>query len=87
MPKSVFTEEYAALLATLVSARKAAHMTQAELSARIGRPQPFISYVERGERRVDVVEFYAIALALGRDPIDLFTEVVGKFAKGGNPSV
>lgn len=87
MPKSVFTDEYAALLATLVSARKAAGMTQAELSARLGRPQPFISYVERGERRVDVVEFYAIALALGHDPIDLFSEVVGKFPKSGQPRV
>jgi transcriptional regulator with XRE-family HTH domain len=87
MPKSVFTEEYAALLATLVSARKAAQMTQAELSARIGRPQPFISYVERGERRVDVVEFYAIALALGRDPIELFAEVVRQFPNNGRPQV
>jgi transcriptional regulator with XRE-family HTH domain len=87
MPKSVFTDEYAALLATLVSARKAAGLTQAELSARLGRPQPFVSYVERGERRVYVVEFYAIALALGLDPVGLFAEAVSQFPNLEPPMV
>jgi transcriptional regulator with XRE-family HTH domain len=87
MPKSVFTAEYAALLATLVSARKAAGLTQVELSAKLGRPQPFVSYAERGERRIDVVEFYAIALALGRDPVELFTEAVSQFTNAKPPQV
>jgi transcriptional regulator with XRE-family HTH domain len=87
MPKSVFTDEYAALLETLISARRAAGLTQVELSAKLGRPQPFVSYVEHGERRVDIVEFYAIALALGRDPLELFAQVVSQFPKAGPPKV
>lgn len=43
----------------LIEARTRAGVTQVELAARLGRHQPFISFVERGERRVDVIEFYA----------------------------
>jgi hypothetical protein len=43
--------------------------------------QPFISYVESGERRLDVIEFYAIVMALGLEPIELFTRIVAKLPK------
>lgn len=78
MPRSVFTDAYAVLLDVLVDARKRAGLTQVELSERLGKPQPFISKVERGVRRIDVIEFYAIARALKVDPIVLFTKVARK---------
>lgn len=62
----------------LIEARTRAGVTQVELAARLGRPQPFISFVERGERRVDVIEFYAIMKALGTDPEDKFRELIAK---------
>jgi hypothetical protein len=37
-----------------------------------------VAKYERGERRVDVLEFIQIAHALERDPVQLFTEVVAK---------
>jgi len=33
------------------------HVTQRELASRLGKPQSFVSEYERGQRRVDVVEF------------------------------
>lgn len=78
MPKSVFTAHYALLLDLLTQARKDAGMSQVELAQKLGRPQPFISYIERGERRVDVIEFYAIMKALGADPERGFSELVRK---------
>lgn len=42
-------------------------LTQAELSARLGKPQSFVSKYERGERRLDVVEFVEIARELSLD--------------------
>lgn len=78
VPKSVFTDAYAAFLDVLVAARKEARVTQVELAARLGRPQPFVSYIESGERRVDVIEFYAISRALGHDPSALFARVVSQ---------
>jgi hypothetical protein len=44
-----------------------------------GRPQSFIAKYEGGERRIDVIEFIAIARALGADPVKDF--VNGKPAK------
>lgn len=81
MPKSVFTDAYASLLDVLVALRKKEGLTQVELSRRLGKPQPFISYVERGERRVDVIEFYAIVRALGADPVEVFERLVRKLPK------
>ena len=76
MPKSVFTDAYASLLRVLIGARRGAHVTQVQLAERLGRPQNFVSYYERGIRRVDVIEFYAVARALGLDPVALFAKVV-----------
>ena len=76
MPRSAFTEAYAVLLKTVVAARREAGLTQVELSERLNRPQPFISKVERGVRRIDVIEFYAIARALNADPVALFSKVI-----------
>lgn len=78
MPKSVFTDAYRELLDLLVETRKTAGVTQVELAERLGRPQPFISYFERGERRVDVIEFVAIARALGIEPPVLFAKLVAR---------
>lgn len=53
----------------LIEARKAADLTQAEVSKRLGQPQSFVSKYERGERRLDVIEFARVARALEIDPI------------------
>jgi transcriptional regulator with XRE-family HTH domain len=62
-------QQYKSLRRLLVEARKAAGLTQAELAGRLNRPQSFVSKYERGERRLDVVEFRDVAHALGADPI------------------
>jgi len=75
MPRSVFTEAYASVVAALVALRKEKRVSQVELGKRIGRTQQFVSYVEHCERRIDVVEFYVIARALGADPATLFSQL------------
>ena len=71
MTKSVFSDRYALFLATIVQARKEAGLTQSELASRLGKPQSYISKAERGERRIDVVEFIDLSQALGEDPPEL----------------
>lgn len=75
MPRSQFSEAYRSFLEVLVSARKGAGLTQTELADRLGRRQGFVSIVETGVRRVDLIEFCAIAKAIGRDPVELFSRV------------
>lgn len=72
MTKSVFSEAYRALLESLRGARERAGISQTELARRLGKSQQFVSYVELGVRRVDVIEFCAIMRALGADPGEAF---------------
>ncbi|MEQ1782535.1 MAG: helix-turn-helix transcriptional regulator [Hyphomonadaceae bacterium] len=81
MPRSVFTQSYKSLLEVLVDMRKASGVTQVELAKRLGKPQPWVSLYERGVRRIDVIEFVAIAKALGVKPEKMFERVLAKMPK------
>jgi|APMI01.1.fsa_nt_gi transcriptional regulator with XRE-family HTH domain len=72
MGRSVHTPAYKALLETLIAAREEAGLTQVELAARLGTTQSFISKCERGERRIDVVEFVEFVTAMGAEPDAVF---------------
>jgi transcriptional regulator with XRE-family HTH domain len=69
--KSVHSPDQAAFCELMVGARKAAGLTQHALALRLKKPQSFIAKYEGGERRLDVVEFIAVARALGADPLKL----------------
>lgn len=66
--KSVFTGDYKGFRLLLIEARNSAGLTQIDLARKLGRPQSFVSKYERGERRLDVIEFLEVAYALGIDP-------------------
>ncbi len=76
MQKSLKSPEYARLIATLVAVRKGAGIRQQALAKKLGRPQSFIAKYEGGERRIDIIEFVAIARALGADPVKLLRDFV-----------
>jgi transcriptional regulator with XRE-family HTH domain len=75
MTRSVFSPAYAALRDGLVSARLTKGITQVELAELLGRPQSFVSKIERGERRLDLVELVEITEALGVRAEDLVAAV------------
>lgn len=77
MPSSIFTQRHQEFIAFIASVRKAAEITQVELAERLGKPQSFVSKVERGERRLDVIEFCQVAEALGHKPANLLREFLG----------
>lgn len=64
MEKSLFTEDYAALLGHLRAVREQAGVSQVEIADRLGTGQSLISKCERGERRLDVLELRRWVLAL-----------------------
>ena len=65
MEKSIHSHEYSVLLSQLKGVRESRNVTQLELAARLNTSQSFISKLERGERRIDVVELKSICEALG----------------------
>jgi len=76
--KSVHSPEQQLLRELLVEARDKAGLTQQKLAKRIGTHQSFVAKYEGGERRLDVIEFIAIARAIGADPLRLLRGLLRK---------
>lgn len=76
MPKTVFSGAHQHLVDLLVEARHKQNLSQTELANLIGKNQKFISLIERGQRRVDVLEFYVLAKGLGLDPLRLYRDLI-----------
>lgn len=74
MPKTIYKPEHAALLTLLKKHRKAAGLTQVQCSKALGRPQSFMSDVESGTRRLDIVQLRDLCEVLGIGLQDLIAE-------------
>jgi len=75
MVDSVHSSRYRLLCEILVEARKARKLSQAALAEQIGRVQTFVSKYERGERRLDLVEFIDVAAALELDAVRILRQL------------
>jgi transcriptional regulator with XRE-family HTH domain len=80
--KSLFKKEYKVLLEQLYRLRLGSGLRQADLADKLKVPQSFISKIESGERRIDLVELRAICKALGSD-IKEFTQEFEKALNEG----
>ncbi|WP_150495170.1 helix-turn-helix domain-containing protein [Roseibium aquae] len=60
----------------MINARKRSGLTQQDVADRLGKPQSYVAKVEGGERRLDVVEFVALAKAIGENPTELFDRLL-----------
>lgn len=69
---------YEALQKALIEARHAAGLTQSEVADRLSKPQSFMSKLEQGERRLDVIEFIEICRALNADPVAVLSKIIGR---------
>ena len=71
MPKSIYGTEYKKVVENLRKARIGAGLRQEDVAQKLGKPQSYISKIERGERRIDVVELKAFA-RLYKKSLDFF---------------
>lgn len=71
MPKSIYRAEYKKVVDNLRKARKEAGLKQEDVAQKLDKPQSYISKIERGERRLDVIELKAFA-RLYKKPLDYF---------------
>lgn len=72
MAGAIYSEAQESVARAFAKTRKTAGMKQADLANAIGKHQSYISDIERGQRRVDVLELYAIAVAMSLRPIELY---------------
>lgn len=82
MDKKKIKKGQIALTKTLYSLRIGAGLKQTDLADILGTPQSFVSKIETGERRLDLVELKAVVEAMGAT----LTEFVIEFEKNMNES-
>jgi transcriptional regulator with XRE-family HTH domain len=75
MAKAKFSPAYKKLCEMLVAARKKAGLHQADVAKALGVHQSFVSKIESGERRLDVVEFLRVAKLIKADPVAILRMV------------
>ncbi len=73
MKKLRFSAKYKRLLKTLRAVRQEASLTQEEVAKHFEAHASFISKIESGERRIDVVELAELCRLLGVKLTDLLT--------------
>ncbi|WP_396594829.1 helix-turn-helix domain-containing protein [Brevundimonas sp. R86498] len=81
MTSTLHDANYRAFVTHLAALRTRLGVTQTDLAQRLGKPQSFVSKMERFERRIDPEEFRTIAVALGADPALEFTTVVSQIQR------
>ncbi len=64
----IATKQHDFLVAFLRAQRKAAGLRQADVAKLLGEKQQWVALIEAGQRRITVIEFLALARAIGFDP-------------------
>lgn len=64
----VISPEYRAAIDAIRTVRQEHGLSQRELARRLGKPPSFVNKIEQLERRLDILEFVAFALALEMEP-------------------
>ena len=78
--KAKLAPELVVLGEVLVRAREERGLKQSDVAARLGLPASYMSKVENGTRRLDVIEFVRIAQAIGTDPAKIIDDLERELA-------
>ena len=73
--KTKLADELLILGQVLVRARERAGFKQADVAARLGLPASYLSKIENGTRRLDVIELMQIAEAMNVDAAEIVREL------------
>jgi transcriptional regulator with XRE-family HTH domain len=85
MTRSTHYPRYQLFLDALGKARRDAGVTQTELADRVGNRQVFISKLERGDRRMDVVDLFEYCEAAGIEFLPFVKDLKARFEANGRP--
>ena len=75
MSKSLHTRRYTVMRDILRRSRVASGFTQREMADKLSKPQSYISKIESGERRIDLIELIDFAEAASIDLNDILKQI------------
>lgn len=76
--KTIHAKEYHIVISLLRELRERKQLTQKALADKIGSDQTFISKIEIGERRLDIIELKYICEALEIELVEFIIEIETK---------
>ena len=71
MKKAIYSKEQKILISKLKKAREEAGLDQTQAAQLLGTTQSYISKLESGQRRLDVIQLKEIAKIYKKKPVDL----------------
>lgn len=76
MEKTLRSKGNEALVELIKNKRKESGLTQTQVAKAFGQRQTWLSHLESGERRIDVVEFVKLSEVLGFSAVDELRKLV-----------
>lgn len=73
MDKAIYTKDHKYIVEQLKKARAEAELDQKEVAKILGRTQSYVSKIESGQRRIDVVQLKIFAKLYKKD-LDFFVK-------------
>ena len=71
MPRAIYTKDHNAIVERLKKARFESGLGQVEASKKLGKTQSYLSKIESGQRRFDVLQLKEFA-KIYKKPLDFF---------------
>lgn len=69
--KTIYSQEHKQLIERLIKAREDTKLRQEDVAAKLGRTQSYLSKIEAGQRRVDLVQLQELA-KIYKKPLKFF---------------
>jgi len=76
LEKTVWSKGNEALVELIKNKRKEAGLTQTQVAKAFGQRQTWLSHLESGERRIDVVEFVRLSEVIGFSAVDELRKLI-----------
>jgi transcriptional regulator with XRE-family HTH domain len=76
MPHSIHDPRYQRLAALVAELRKSRGLLQQDVAERLERPQSYVSKIENGDRRLDMIELIDLLAALEADPHEFLDQIL-----------
>lgn len=73
MPRAIYTKDHNAIVEHLKTARIEAGLSQVEVAKKLGKTQSYLSKIESGQRRFDVLQLKEFA-KLYKKSLDFFVK-------------